>query len=174
MQPWLTDTYTQHQRGLYALALSITRRGELAEDAVHDAVVKLARLRTPPPADPAAYLFTAVRHAAFDLRQRTARLGAAGAPDDIPPLPAAGAGPERSAEKAEERRLLMAALDRLAEEAREVIVLRTWAGLSFQQIADTLGEPLGSVATRYYRAIADLRRLLDADSPANPSRHASA
>lgn len=43
---------------------------------------------------------------------------------------------------------------------REVVVLKVWSGLTFQQVADTLGVPLNTAASRYRYAIDRLRTVL--------------
>jgi RNA polymerase sigma-70 factor (ECF subfamily) len=43
---------------------------------------------------------------------------------------------------------------------REVVVLKVWSGLTFQQVADTLGIPLNTAASRYRYALDHLRSAL--------------
>lgn len=50
-----------------------------------------------------------------------------------------------------------AALSRLNTEDRELVELKAYAGLTFREIADMTGLPLGTVATRYRRALESLR-----------------
>jgi RNA polymerase sigma-70 factor (ECF subfamily) len=74
----LRELYAQHRQGLFTLALSITRKRERAEDAVHEAFVKLCTPRAdaavdePSPVliDPVAYVYRMVRHAAIDQVRR--------------------------------------------------------------------------------------------------------
>jgi RNA polymerase sigma-70 factor (ECF subfamily) len=56
-----------------------------------------------------------------------------------------------------ERDTLMAGIDRLTADERIVIVLRFWADLPLDEIADRLGWPLGTVKSRLHRAIVRLR-----------------
>jgi RNA polymerase sigma-70 factor (ECF subfamily) len=49
------------------------------------------------------------------------------------------------------------ALSRLNDEDRELVELKIYGGLTFRQIAEVLGRPQGSVATRYRRALESLR-----------------
>ena len=53
-----------------------------------------------------------------------------------------------------------AALGRLSPGQREVVELKMYAGLTFAEIAEVTGAPLGTVATRYRAAAARLRQLL--------------
>lgn len=52
------------------------------------------------------------------------------------------------------------ALDRLEPEQREIVVLREYQGLSYQEIADVLKVPVGTVRSRLFRAKLALRDLL--------------
>lgn len=182
MQPWLADIYQTHRRGLFALALSVLRRPELAEDAVHDAFAKVARLKAMPTGQAVSYVFAAVRNAAFDLRVKQAQIGASGrgtAEDECTPLDFAQAQtsctPDVLAQLAEDKARVQTALGRLTHEDREVILMRLWSNLSFQEIGDVCKEPLGTVASRYYRALAQLKvHLTDHSSSSGPeARHAS-
>jgi len=58
--------------------------------------------------------------------------------------------------------LLHAALAELADADREVIELRHHAALTFAQMAEMLGEPLGTLLARHHRALKKLRVLLAA------------
>ncbi len=57
---------------------------------------------------------------------------------------------------------LHAALEGLAPADREVIELRHRADMSFKQIAEVLGQPLGTVLARHHRALRKLRAVLEA------------
>lgn len=57
---------------------------------------------------------------------------------------------------------LDAALAQLSEADRDVIDLRHVGGLSFKQMADALGEPVGTLLARHHRALAKLRALIEA------------
>jgi len=54
-----------------------------------------------------------------------------------------------------------AAIGELAEEQREVIVLKEYQELTFQQVAEVLGVPVSTVKTRLYRGLAQLRERLE-------------
>ncbi len=73
--------------------------------------------------------------------------------------------PQQSAlELAEARdlsRLVAAAVGALPHDQREVIVLKEYEGLTFQEIADALGIPVSTVKTRLYRGLGLLRESLE-------------
>jgi len=53
-----------------------------------------------------------------------------------------------------------AALDRLSPKLREVIVLNIYQGLRYQEVADVLEIPLGTVKSRISLALAALKEIL--------------
>lgn len=88
--------------------------------------------------------------------------------------------PERAAEPpgVETRLVVLDALGRLPPSARAVVVLRYWADMSVEQVADLLGWAPGTVRGQSSRALARLRPLLsdiweepDAAEPALGDRH---
>ncbi len=129
-----------------------------AEDVVHDAFVRFwpARHRA---ADPVAYLYACVRRAGLDWlrgrRRRIAREERAARPESAGE-PLFLSAPER----AERRAAVEAALARLPDDQRAVLVLKVWGGLTFQQVAAALDVPANTAASRYRYALAKLRDLL--------------
>lgn len=106
-------------------------------------------------------------------RQRTAAAG-----DALDRLPGTGGGRTGAGSSAEggssgtldyrsQDPAAAAALDRalaqLSEADRDVIDLRHVGGLSFKQMADALGEPVGTLLARHHRALAKLRSLIEKD-----------
>jgi DNA-directed RNA polymerase specialized sigma24 family protein len=56
---------------------------------------------------------------------------------------------------------LREALQNLPDEQRDVLILRTYGGLTFQEIADSLEVPLSTVFKQHARAIERIREVLD-------------
>ena len=104
---------------------------------------------------PEALVFATIRRRAIDLAQR----------NDRRELREHAA--EWFAEKTEPA--LDAELERAVKALppllREVVVLKTWSALTFQQIADTLGIPLNTAASRYRYALEHLREALKEARP---------
>lgn len=158
MRQTLSRIYGQHRQGLYTLALAITHDPALAEDAVHDAFARLLRRDRPPEGDAAAYVFATVRNAALDQRKarREVELEAANSwifVDDHDQ-------PDEQTMAVEERKMVRRVLRELNVDDRTAVVLRIYAGLTFDQIARTLDEPLQTVAARYRRALEKIREKL--------------
>lgn len=103
-----------------------------------------------------AWLFRiAANRARDELRRRRRRPGVqdprAGESHPAPPIPEAA--PDHAA--------LHRAIGALSEADRDVIHLRHHAQMSFKQIAEWLGEPVGTLLARHHRALRKLRELLD-------------
>jgi RNA polymerase sigma-70 factor (ECF subfamily) len=137
-----------------------TRSAADAEDVVQEAFVRFWRHQRDLPGEPIALLITSVRRAAFDLARREGRRAAReerafdGA-DDRPVFQTPLDGDER-------RAAIEEALQRLPPEQREVLVLKIWGELTFDQIATTLELSPNTAASRYRYALAALREVLTA------------
>jgi RNA polymerase sigma-70 factor (ECF subfamily) len=130
---------------------------EDADDVLQETFVRLARTRKRLSGvdNLVAYVFTIARNEAARLaagraRRREQQAGLAGS---VLFMEAAVNDPE-AREAAE---LVAAALRRLEPEGREVVELKTYAGLTFREIAEVTGLPQGTVATRYRTAIGRMR-----------------
>jgi RNA polymerase sigma-70 factor, ECF subfamily len=159
VQDRLEQIYREHRQGLFTLALSITRSRDLAEDAVQDAMARLWRSDRRPEGDWVAYVFASVRNSALGAARR--RRTTAALPASI--YDARQANPAASAVEEERRRKVRDAMGRLPGGQRQAIVLRLYAGLSFRQIAEVLGEPLPTVASRYRRGLLQIKEMLEGD-----------
>ena len=148
--------------GLYLYARQLCRNDADAADVVQEAFLRVWRKHanngvTEP--DLPALCYAAVRYAVLDRRRQAARrwqreVAAGGTWYDQPP------SFESSLERAEEHARLEAAVRRLPVEQREVLTLKTWGELTFQQIAAVTGESPNTVASRYRLALAALRQQL--------------
>ena len=94
------------------------------------------------------------------LRQQANRISTAEDPE-ASPLPGA-ADPSALLENQERERLVRGAIDALPAHYRIAILLRDMEGLSYQEIADILGIPLGTVKSRINFAKHLLREALRA------------
>lgn len=146
----------RHGPAALLFARQLTRSLADAEDAVQDGFVRFWRHRKFAK-DPAALLFASVRSAALDLqrgerrrRKREERVGA-----ERPLL--TNAIPH----DAERKRAIERAIATLAEPQREVLVLKIWGGLTFGQIAESLGESANTIASRYRYAVEKLATILE-------------
>ena len=127
-----------------------------AEDVVQEALTALLSQR-PPPDDPVAWMFRAVRNAAIDQarstsrRRRRERRVAEARRDWF----------ESSADSLIDGKTAEAALADLPPPSREIVVLRIWSGLGFAQIADVMQMSLSTVHDRYVAALRQMRAALE-------------
>jgi len=153
------DWLDQHGAALVLLARqSLASRAD-AEDVVQEAFVRFWRSRQRA-TDPVAYLYGCVKHCALDWqrgRMRRAKREQAVAR----PEAEAEAMFTMPLEQNERRAIIETALRGLPEEQREVLAMKIWGGLSFPQIAEALGIPTNTAASRYRYALAELREHLE-------------
>lgn len=137
-----------------------------AHDAVQEAFVKvynsLARFDLKRPFGP--WFFQILRNQCRDLlRSRQAR-GRLEAVDERLELRPAGesSSPERARQRSAAKLLLEKGLDRIGTEHREILVLKELEGFRYQEIAEILDIPEGTVASRLFHARRALREALEA------------
>lgn len=131
-----------------------------AEDIVHDGFIRFWKSRQEHAEDKQlSHLYGCVRWAALDWmrKNKRARVREENYTADL--LATSDEGSFHCAlENQEAADLVEVALGKLPEEQREVVVLKVWAGLTLQQIGDSLGVSPNTAASRYRYAIAALRR----------------
>jgi RNA polymerase sigma-70 factor, ECF subfamily len=154
-----------HLDAAYTLARYLMRSAHDAEDVVQDACLRALehfdQFRGQEGASARAWLLAIVRNTAFSARRRR-RPEAAGLEFDEAEHSGAAADehPEAVLLRTAAKETLGRALARLAPEFREVIVLRELQGLSYKEISDVAGVPVGTVMSRLSRARARLQEAL--------------
>lgn len=161
------ELVTRYQDRLYATLVNMLGSVHDARDASQEAFVlafqKLETFRR----ESAFYswLFRIAYNAAVSRHRKTrretgsveaARAASGREPTDERPQ----ADPAHDLHTAERQTLVQSALSELAEEYRTVIVLREMEGLSYEQIAELVDVPIGTVRSRIHRARTELREKL--------------
>lgn len=128
------------------------------DDLVQETFVRLYRYRAHyrPAARFVTFLYHLARHVWADRGRklgRYKRLVTAWEAESLGDGPSAPPCPGRTMD-------VQAALDRLSPKLREVIVLNVYQGLRYQEVADVLGIPLGTVKSRINLALAALKESL--------------
>lgn len=156
----LIRLHAAHAVDAYRFAWSVTKDETLALDVVQELFLKLARdgsLISDAQSE-RAVIFTLVRNLAVDaLRRRSTQENALQRlANELPEwfLPAGNAGAEETSH------LLTAALADLPEDQRSVIHLHVWEDLPFRVIAEMLGSPTQTIASRYRYGLEKLRAAL--------------
>jgi RNA polymerase sigma-70 factor (ECF subfamily) len=152
-----------HLDALHRTALRLTRSESDADDLVQDAVLKAYRFfdHYEPGTNIRAWLLKVLTNVFFSKYRRSTLDGqvkALGEGDPVADgwMSAASMGPRREPERMMERPLLESsvsrALEDLPEDFRAVLVLADVEGLTYREIADALGCPMGTVMSRLHRA----------------------
>jgi RNA polymerase sigma-70 factor, ECF subfamily len=127
-----------------------------ADDTLQETFLRLARNRHKLAAvdDLMAYLITIARNEAARLIAKNARRRQTQKPinsDDLFCYPRGDCDARETAE------IVAEAISSLNDDLREVVELKTYAGLTFHQISDVTGLPQGTVANRYRSALAKMQ-----------------
>jgi RNA polymerase sigma factor (sigma-70 family) len=157
--PRFRELIVPHIDAAYSLARYLARDPVAAEDIAQEALLKAYRNLDGLRGAPKPWLLAIVRNAYFDWRRGAESATLTGPAAEVALAETADPAQE-SAEAGLIRRgdveALRAAIAEIAEPFREALVLRELEELSYRQIADVTGAPIGTVMSRLARA----RRML--------------
>lgn len=158
--PLLREAAETHASALYRYALSLTRRDDLAHDAVQETWLRLIKADQEKVAGHLApWLFRVCRTRALDLLRKEVRM----TPTDdkvIAAAPDATPGPAARVEVSDTAARALELVDTLPENQREVVRLKFQGGLSYQEIADVTALSVSNVGFLLHTAIKSLRAQL--------------
>jgi RNA polymerase sigma-70 factor (ECF subfamily) len=162
------ELYDQQYLSVYRSIRAVVFDSAAAEDLTQETFVRAyrARHRYTPTAPPGAWL----RRIGINLaishlrRQKLARF-----------LPARlyMAPDRREYDQAEARDVVTKAMAALSPKLRAAVVLHYYDGLTRDEIANVLGVPAGTVASRIAKAVAIMRKAMGNDQPLEPERSKS-
>jgi RNA polymerase sigma-70 factor (ECF subfamily) len=165
-----------HQDLVYGVALRVTRDDANAQDVAQDAFVRAYRALKRYPEGQVREMRLrpwlariALNTARNSLRTRHDHADLADAAEAATP----GDGPTRIAERNDERQMWARLLGGLPDRYRLAVGLRYVDDLSYPELAETLGRPLGSVKSDVHRGTALLRAAYDAEQRALAAREAA-
>lgn len=141
---WFDSLYREHWRGMVRLAFVIVGEQSVAEELVQDAFARVLR-HGDDVRDPLPYLRSAVYNACRNHLRGVSRRRRV--PGDV-------------AVDAPMGDHVIDAIRHLPTHQQVLVVLRYYEGLTDQEIADTVGRPLGSVKSGLHRALESLRKEL--------------
>lgn len=158
----LEQAFQTHQRELLGSIYHLIGNAEDARDALQDAFIKCWKHRDSLAeiVNLKAWIFHVALNSARDLRTTAWRRRRQGIEAAGPNLSAKGTSPEGEAVHAEEVERLRIAIAELRAEEQEVFLLRQNGDLTYEQIADQLGVPVGTVKTRMRMALEKLRSVV--------------
>jgi len=151
-QRWLDD----HASKFLLFARQKARSEADAQDLVQEAIIEAAQRNALGGLPAPALVFATIHRRAIDWARRedrrTDREHAASEPEPSPWF-------DTSVEDRERARLIQEAMRKLPVLYREVVTLKVWGGLTFAEIADSLGIPANTAASRYRYGLQELRAL---------------
>lgn len=160
--------YKRYSSPVYSLIWKILQNSEEAEDVALDVfwqVWRQADRYDPARGAPPAWIFTLARSRAIDrLRSRSRREDRTISIDDpnlhFDPLDE-NASPDQVVSFRQSRDAVRAAMEKLSVVQREAVELAFLKGMTHVEIAEKLGQPLGTVKTRIRQGLIRLRKHLD-------------
>jgi RNA polymerase sigma-70 factor (ECF subfamily) len=157
----LAELYDRFGRVAYGLALRVLRDEALAEDAVQEAFLtawRRADTFMPERAKASTWLLTLVHRRAVDLVRREERRRAE--PIEAAGEPAGEGATDDAVWLRFERERVQAALQQLPDQQREALELAYYGGFTQSELAERLGQPVGTIKSRMFSGLARLRDLL--------------
>jgi RNA polymerase sigma factor (sigma-70 family) len=159
-QSALAELYDRYGRAAYGLALRVLRDSALAEDAVQDAFLSVWRTAprfVPERGAASTWILTLVHRRAVDVVRREQRRRADAL--DRAPEPMVE-GVDEDAWLRLQRERVQDALRKLPDAQREALELAYYGGFSQSELAERLGQPLGTIKSRMFTGLSRMRELL--------------
>ncbi|HVE92195.1 MAG TPA: sigma-70 family RNA polymerase sigma factor [Actinomycetota bacterium] len=159
--PEWADVVARYSDVVYTMAYRLTGNDEEARDLAQDVLVRLRQgLRRYREGNFEGWLYRTTLNAFRDRLRKRKRLREDALPPDLPARMRSDQDVEQLVQAAELRDVVQAALVRIPPEYREAVVLRDLQGHSYDEIAEVLGIPAGTVRSRIHRGRELLRQLL--------------
>ena len=159
----VAELYDRFASMLFPMVFRVVRERADAEDILHDAFVAVserAYLYVPSRGSVAAWLVTLTRNLAIDRARRRIRRSALAQRDALEQPRQAEATPEELLGGARASGVVRRALAGLPDAQRQTLEIAFYEGLSYPEIAEREGVPLGTVKSRAARALLALREAL--------------
>jgi RNA polymerase sigma-70 factor (ECF subfamily) len=157
----------------YRLARWLMRDERDAEDMVQEASLRAFRyFRTFDGRDARAWFLTIVRNTCYSWRGRGSQAPTESFDEELHNSARPPPDPETLLLQTADAMLLARVLDRLPGHFHQLLVLRELEGLSYRELSDVIGIPIGTVMSRLSRAREALRNALDTEfrRPGSSSR----
>jgi RNA polymerase sigma-70 factor (ECF subfamily) len=162
---WVAPTWEQvvrdHSARVYRLAYRLSGNAQDAEDLTQETFVRVFRsLADFSPGTFEGWLHRITTNLFLDMVRRRQRIRFDALPEDTERLPGRAPSPEQVYADTHLDPQIQAALDALSPEFRVAVVLCDIEGLTYEEIAATLGIKLGTVRSRIHRGRVQLRQAL--------------
>jgi RNA polymerase sigma-70 factor (ECF subfamily) len=169
----LSELYDRYSRLVYSLALNAVGDPATAEEITQDVFIRIwdhAGTYQAEKSKVVTWIASITRYRSIDvIRRRKIRPESQSVSWEIEPS-ANEMNPinvEQTVEISQERRRVRQAISVLPEEQRQALAYAYFQGYTHREIAEVLGEPLGTVKTRIRLAMQKLRQLLEQEEHAD-------
>ena len=167
---WVAPTWDEvvrdHSARVYRLAYRLTGNPHDAEDLTQEVFVRVFRsLSSYTPGTFEGWLHRITTNLFLDMVRRKQRIRFDALPDDTERLAGRERSPQQLYDDTHFDSDVQAALDALPPDFRAAVVLCDLEGLSYEEIADTLGVKIGTVRSRIHRGRSQLRDALAHRAP---------
>jgi RNA polymerase sigma-70 factor (ECF subfamily) len=164
--PSWDEVVRTHSARVYRLAYRLTGNPHDAEDLTQEVFVRVFRsLANYTPGTFEGWLHRITTNLFLDQVRRKARIRFDALPDDAERLPSNDRGPAQVYDETHFDHDVQAALDALPPDFRAAVVLCDLEGLSYEEIAATLGVKIGTIRSRIHRGRSQLRAALAHRAP---------
>lgn len=164
MPSW-AELVQEHADSVYRLAYRLTGNQHDAEDLTQETFMRVFRsLKHYQPGTFEGWLHRITTNLFLDMVRRRAKIRMEALPEDYERVPGTDMTPEEAYSTANLDPALQHALDELSPNFRVAVVLCDVVGMSYEEIAETLGVKMGTVRSRIHRGRAQLRESLEAQA----------
>ena len=165
----LDSLYGRYATPVYSMALHMLKQPPLAEEVTQDVFLNIwlkAASFNSERGQPRSWIMSVAHHRVIDVIRSRRRVTSMTDPEGyetLERLPSEGASVESQVQQNLDRERIMQALATLPDSQREVILLAYYEGFSQSEMAERLGQPLGTIKTRVRLAMQKLRSVLQED-----------
>ncbi|MBV7293262.1 RNA polymerase sigma factor SigE [Corynebacterium sp. TAE3-ERU16] len=160
--PTWAELVEEHADSVYRLAYRLSGNQHDAEDLTQETFMRVFRsLRNYQPGTFEGWLHRITTNLFLDMVRHRSRIRMEALPEDYDRVPGNEMTPEQAYSFANLDPVLQNALDALSPDFRVAVVLCDVLGMTYDEIADTLGVKMGTVRSRIHRGRSQLRKSLE-------------
>ncbi len=165
----LNALYSRYMTPVYSLSLHMLKQPSLAEEVTQDVFLNIwlkADSFNAGRGNPRSWIMSVTHHRVVDVIRSRRRSNVMTDPegyDTLERLPSSGPSVESQVTQRLDRERIEKALDTLPDNQREVIELAYFEGYSQSEMADLLGQPLGTIKTRVRLAMQKMKAAMQED-----------
>ncbi|MBP3088965.1 RNA polymerase sigma factor SigE [Corynebacterium sp. sy017] len=157
------ELVSEHADSVYRLAYRLSGNQHDAEDLTQETFMRVFRsLKNYQPGTFEGWLHRITTNLFLDMVRHRSKIRMEALPEDYERVPGTDMTPEQAYSVAHLDPALQKALDALSPDFRVAVVLCDVVGMSYDEIADTLGVKMGTVRSRIHRGRSQLRASLEA------------